>query len=110
VASADNQTGLPIGLALTRAYQGIVLEVFKVVSPTLPQVAGVLKKIFLPLMIGMQQYAGLSLVVLWRLARGRTKLANLLPEGSQRKILSLLAFLSWNKTTPQLVGFLVKPL
>ncbi len=44
-------------------------------------------------MIGVQQYAGLSLVVLGRLARGRTKLANLLQEGSWQKILSLLAFL-----------------
>ncbi len=51
------------------------------------------KRFFLPSMIGVQQYAGLSLVVLGRLARGRTKLANLLQEGSWRKILSLLAFL-----------------
>ncbi len=51
---------------------------------------------FLPLMIGVQQYAGLSLVVLGRFARGRTKLANLLPEGSCK--------------TPQLVGVLVEPL
>jgi hypothetical protein len=43
-------------------------------------------------MIGMEQCAGLFLVVLGRLACGRTKSANLLPEGS-RKVLSLLAFL-----------------
>ncbi len=54
---------------------------------------GVLKKIFLPSMIGVQQCAGLFLVVLRRLACGRTKLANLLPEGSQKHLLSLLAFL-----------------
>ncbi len=54
---------------------------------------GVLEKIFLLLMISMQQYAGLSLVVLGRLACGRTKSANLLQEGSWQKILSLLAFL-----------------
>jgi hypothetical protein len=44
-------------------------------------------------MIGVQQYAGLSLVILGRLARGRTKSANLLQEGSWRKILSLSALL-----------------
>jgi hypothetical protein len=44
-------------------------------------------------MIGMKQCAGMFLVVLGRLARGRTKLANLLPEGSQKHVLSLLAFL-----------------
>ncbi len=43
---------------------------------------GVLEIFFLPLMISVQQTAGLSLVVLGRLARGRTKLANLLQEGS----------------------------
>ncbi len=52
----------------------------------------VLKKSFLPSMISVQQYTGLSLVVLGRLACGRTKLANLLQEGSSRKLLSLLAF------------------
>ncbi len=57
--------------------------------------SGSLKGIFLPLMIGVQKYAGLSLVVLGRLARGRTKSANLLPKGSC-KLGSLLAFLSWN--------------
>jgi hypothetical protein len=51
------------------------------------------KRIFLPLMISMQRYAGLALVVLGRLARGHTKLANLLQEGSWQKILSLSAFL-----------------
>ncbi len=51
---------------------------------------GVLNKNFSPSMIGVQRYAGLSLVVLWRLACGRTKLANLLPEGSC-KLGSLLA-------------------
>jgi hypothetical protein len=44
-------------------------------------------------MIGMQQYAGLFLVVLGRLARGCTKSANILPEGSQKYVLSLSAFL-----------------
>jgi hypothetical protein len=52
-----------------------------------------MKRFFLPLMIGVQQCAGLFLVVLGRLARGRTKLAYLLPEGSQKYALSLLAFL-----------------
>ncbi len=46
-----------------------------------------------PLMIGVQRCAGLFLVVLGRLARGRTKLVNLLPEGSQKHVLSLSAFL-----------------
>jgi hypothetical protein len=54
---------------------------------------GVLERIFLPLMIGVQQYAGLSLVILGRLARGHTKSAILPPEGSQKHVLSLLAFL-----------------
>jgi hypothetical protein len=54
---------------------------------------GVLEKNFLPLMIGVQQYAGLSFVVFGRLAHGRIKLANLLPEGS-RELGSLLALLS----------------
>jgi hypothetical protein len=54
---------------------------------------GVLEKDFLQLMIGVQQYAGLSLVVLGRLAHGRTKLTHLLQEDSWQKILSLLAFL-----------------
>jgi hypothetical protein len=83
MASADDQTGLPIGLALTRSHHGLALEVFRVTSPTPPQVAlQGLQQDFLPLMIGVQQYAGLSLVVLGRLASGRTKSANLLQEGS----------------------------
>jgi hypothetical protein len=83
MASADNQTGLSNGLVLARWHHGIVLGVIRVTGPTLPQVAlhGP-QKDFLPLMIGVQQYAGLSLVILGRLARGRTKSANLLPEGS----------------------------
>ncbi len=93
MASANNQTGLPIGLVLARMYQGIDLGVFRVVCATPPQHFGVLKKIFLPLMISVQRYAGLFLVVLGRLARGRTKSANLLPEGSEKHLLSLLAFL-----------------
>jgi hypothetical protein len=43
-------------------------------------------------MIGVQRYAVLSLVVLGRLARGRTKLANLPSEGSW-KILQLVGIL-----------------
>jgi hypothetical protein len=39
VASADNQTGLPVGLALGRLHHGIVLEVFRVTTPTPPQLA-----------------------------------------------------------------------
>jgi hypothetical protein len=39
VASADDQTGLPIGSALARTYQGFDLGVFRVMSPTPPQVA-----------------------------------------------------------------------
>ncbi len=95
MTSANNQTGLPIGLALVRLHQGIDLGVFGVVGPTLPQVAlqGP-QKDFLSSIIGVQQYAGLSLVVLGRLAYGRTKSVNLLTESSQRKLLSLLAFMS----------------
>jgi hypothetical protein len=44
-------------------------------------------------MIGVQQCADLFLVVLGRLTCGHTKLANLLPEGSQKHLLSLSAFL-----------------
>ncbi len=54
---------------------------------------GVLEKIGFPSMIGVQRWAGLFVVVLGRLARGRTEPANLLPEGSH-KLLSLSAFLS----------------
>ncbi len=39
MASADDQTGLPIGLALTRLHHGIALDVFRVTGPTPPQVA-----------------------------------------------------------------------
>jgi hypothetical protein len=46
-------------------------------------------------MIGVQKYAGLSLVVHGRLACGDTKLANLLPEDHVK--------------TPQLGGVLVEP-
>ncbi len=67
---------------------------------------GVFEKIFSPLMIGVQQCAGLSLVVLGRLAHGYTKLANLLPEGS-RKLGSLLAFLSWKQLALGLSSFLL---
>ncbi len=113
VAYANNQTGLPISLALARTYQGIILGVFRVVGPTPPQVAlqGSWKE-FLPSMIDVQQYAGLSLVVLGRLARGCTKSANLLPEGSCQN--SLAHWYSCRnrilKLTPQLVGVLVEPL
>ncbi len=93
MASADDQTGLPIGSVLVRLHHGLALGVFRVTRPTLPQVAlwGPQKE-FLPSMIGMQQYTGLSLVVLGRLARGCTKSANLLQEGFWREILSLSAF------------------
>ncbi len=85
----------------------------RVMGPTLLQVAlwGPWKE-FSPSMIGVQQCAGLFLVVLGRLAHGHTKPANLLTEGSH-KLLSLLAFLSWNcifEPTLQLVGVLVEPL
>ncbi len=47
MASAVNQTGLPIGSVLARSQHGLALGVFRVTSPTLPQVAlGVLKKEF----------------------------------------------------------------
>jgi hypothetical protein len=94
MASANDQTGLPICLALVRLHHGLALGVFRVTSPTLLQVAlqGPQKE-FLPSIIGVQQCAGLFLVVLGRLARGHTKLANLLPEGSC-KLGSLSAFLS----------------
>jgi hypothetical protein len=67
---------------------------------------GVLEKIFLPSMIGMQWYAGLSLVVLGRLSCGCTKLAHLLPEGS-RKLGSLSTFLSWKQSALGLSSFLL---
>ncbi len=54
---------------------------------------GVLKKNFLPSTIGVQQCAGLFLVILGRLACGHKKSANLLPEGSQKHVLSQSAFL-----------------
>ncbi len=63
------------------------------------------KRFFLPSVIGVQQCAGLFLVVLGRLARGRTKPANLLPEGSC-KLGSLLAFLSWKQQALSLLLFL----
>jgi hypothetical protein len=81
VASADNQTRLTMDLLLESSGSQAQLRCewhFRV-----------LEKIFLLSMIGVQQYAVLSLVVLGRLACGCTKLANLLQEG----ILSLLAFL-----------------
>ena len=81
MASANNQTGLPVSSALARLDHGIVLGVFRIMGPTLLQVAlwGPLKD-FLPSMIGVQQCAGLFLVVLGRLSRGRTEPANLLPQ------------------------------
>ncbi len=39
MASADNQTGLPIGSALVRSHHGLALRVFRVTSPTLPRAA-----------------------------------------------------------------------
>ncbi len=54
---------------------------------------GVFERNFSLSIIGVQGCAGLFLVVLGRLAPGCTKLANLLPEGSQQHLLSLLAFL-----------------
>ena len=39
MASANDQTGLPIGSALTRSHHGLALGVFRVTSPTPPQVA-----------------------------------------------------------------------
>ncbi len=105
VASADNQTGLPIGLVLVHSHHGLALGVFRVTSPTPPQVAFWRnQKEFLPLMIGMQQYTVSSLVVLGRLARGRTKLANVPSEGSC-KLGSLLAFLSWKQSALGLLMF-----
>ncbi len=68
--------------------------------------SGSLKRTFLSLMIGVQWYAGLSLVVLWRLTRSRTKSANLLPEFS-RKLGSLSAFLSWKQSALGLSSFLL---
>ncbi len=107
VASADNLTGLPVGLALARLHHGIVLGVFRVTRPTPLQVAlrGPWKEFFLS-MISMQQCAGLFLVVLGRLACGRTKPANLLPEDSC-KLLSLSAFLSWKQQVLSLLVFLL---
>ncbi len=64
------------------------------------------KRFFLPLMIGVQQCAALFLVVLGRLACGRTKSTNLQPEGSWRKLLSLSAFLSWKQQPLSLLAFL----
>ncbi len=106
MASVNNQTGLPVGLALARSHHGIVLGVFRVTGPTLPQVAlwGPWKDFF-AINDGVQQCAGLFLVVLERLARGRTKPANLLPEGSC-KLLSLPAFLSWKEQALSLSAFL----
>jgi hypothetical protein len=68
--------------------------------------SGSSKKIFLPSMIGVQQYTVLSLVVLGRLAHGRTKLANLPSEGSC-ELGSLSAFLSWKQSTLGLSLFLL---
>ncbi len=39
MASADDQTGLPIGSALPRLHHGLALGVFRVTSPTPPRVA-----------------------------------------------------------------------
>jgi hypothetical protein len=39
MASAKDQTGLPIGLALARLHHGLALGVFRVMSPTPPRVA-----------------------------------------------------------------------
>ncbi len=92
-----------IGSALKRLHQ-------RVKGPTQPQVAlwGPQKN-FLPSMIGMQHYTGLSLVVVGKHASGCTILAILLPEGSWRKLLSLLAFLSWKQQTLSLLAFLWSP-
>jgi hypothetical protein len=39
MASANNQTGLSISLALAQSHHGLTPGVFRVTSPTLPQVA-----------------------------------------------------------------------
>ncbi len=39
MASADDQTGLPIGSTLARLHHGLALGVFRVTNPTLPRVA-----------------------------------------------------------------------
>ncbi len=64
------------------------------------------KRMFLPSMIDVQKCAGLLLVDLGRLACGRTKPANLLPEGSC-KLGSLSAFLSWKQQALSLSSFLL---
>ncbi len=59
-------------------------------------------------MIGMQQYAVSSLVVLGRLASGRTKLANLPSEGFETR--QLVGILVLKTIGPWLVVVLVEPL
>jgi hypothetical protein len=67
--------------------------------------SGSLKRIFAIDDQHAVQCAGLFLVVLGRLARGRTKPANLRPEGSC-KLGSLSAFLSWKSQALSLLSFL----
>jgi hypothetical protein len=110
VVSADNQTELPIGLALARSYHGLSIGVFRVTSPTLPQVAlqGPQKDFFAL----NDWHAAIRCLVLggpWKACSGPHKIG----QSPIRRFLQtwqLVGILVLKTIVPQLVDVLVEPL
>jgi hypothetical protein len=111
VASADNQTGLPIGFVLAPLHHGIVLGVVRVTGPTLPQVAlrGPQKDFF-----AINDWcAAIHWLVLggpWKACLRPHKIGQSPTRRFLKKTLLLVGILVLKTTTPQLVGVLVEPL